>query len=208
MMLVHAEVARNTNSAMEKTPNEKVASSNKGLVAEFIETAVTSVFVLFIIYATIAMPEQVSGSSMEPTYMSGERILVDKLSKHFEGYARGEVVVLNPPSDDYIDYIKRIVGVPGDIVKILDCNIYISRDGEKFVLDENYMYNNTCTRSGPKYAEGRSIKLDENEYFLLGDNRNVSADSRFFGVVTGDRITGRVIFRFWPFNKAGFTNNF
>ncbi len=104
------------------------------------------------------MPEVVWGASMEPNFYTGERILVEKITKHFQEYERGEVVVLHPPGSDNIDYIKRIIGIPGDIVKILDCKIYISRDGSKFELQEDYIYNGICTADGSKIKAGRSLK--------------------------------------------------
>ena len=171
---------------------------------EIIETFLTSVIVLFVVYMWVAMPEMVYGASMEPNFHTGERILVEKITKHLKEYQRGEVVVLNPPGDDNIDYIKRIVGVPGDIVKIKDCDVFVLTEGQKFKLDENYLSEGTCTNAGPKLQEGRSVQLEEGQYLVLGDNRGESADSRLFGLVDENRILGRVLFRFWPVNKAGF----
>jgi len=170
---------------------------------EIVETIFSSILVLFIIYMWIAMPEMVYGASMEPNFYTGERILVEKVTKHFKDFERGEVVVLNPPGDDSIDYIKRVVGVPGDVVKIKDCDVYILSEGEKFKLEESYLPQGICTTEGPKLREGRSMKIDEGYYVVLGDNRMESADSRVFGLVKKEQILGRVIFRFWPLGKAG-----
>ena len=181
-------------------PEEK--NKQKNFIYEMLETFVTSFIVLMIIYWFIALPEVVLGASMEPTIYAGERILVEKVTKHFENYQRGDIVVLHPPGNDHIDYVKRVVGVPGDIIKIKDCNVYISRDGEKFVMDEPYLYTGMCTTDGPSLKEGRSLKIEEGSYVVLGDNRTNSADSRLFGIVEQDRILGRVVFRFWPMDKA------
>lgn len=176
----------------------------KNTILELIETVITSAIVIFTIYATIALPELVQGASMEPNFYTDERILVEKVTKYFKEYKTGEVVVLNPPNNDNVDFIKRIIGEPGDIVKILDCDIYINRDGVKYKLSEQYLPEDTCTPAGAKLQEGHSVKLGANEYLLLGDNRTNSADSRFFGLVERDRIVGRVVFRFWPLSRIGF----
>lgn len=172
--------------------------SKKEVILELIETFITSFVVLMLIYWWVALPEVVSGASMEPTIFDGERILVERITKNFKSFDRGDIVVLHPPENDNIDYVKRIVGVPGDVVKILDCNVYVSRDGEKFRLEEPYLEGGTCTSGGKSLREGRSIRLDEDEYVVLGDNRTKSADSRLFGTLKEDRIIGRVVLRFWP----------
>lgn len=180
---------------------EKADQTNQSFIIEMLETFLTSLVVLMVIYWTIALPEVVQGASMEPTFYSGERILVEKVTKHFGDFERGDVVVLHPPGDDDVDYVKRVVGVSGDVVKILDCNVYISRDGEKFKLEEPYLFDGTCTTEGPQLKEGRSLKLEDGQYLVFGDNRPRSADSRVFGVVTSDRILGKVALRFWPLDK-------
>lgn len=176
----------------------------ESIFLELAETVLTSIVVIFVIYTTIAIPEQVQGASMEPSFYSGERILVEKITKHFKDFETGEVIVLHPPNDDNIDFIKRVIAVPGDIVKIFKCDVYINRDGEKFKLDEPYLNEGTCTSAGGRIKEGRSFKLEENEYLVLGDNRSRSADSRSFGFIDDDRIVGRVVFRFWPPSQFGY----
>lgn len=178
--------------------------SEKSFFVEMLETFLTSLVVLFVIYMWVAMPEMVYGASMQPNFETGERILVEKVTKHFKDFERGEVVVLNPPGNDNIDYIKRVIGLPGDIIKVKDCGVYITTDGMKYRLEEEYLPEGTCTIDGPSLREGRSMKVEEGSYFVLGDNRAESADSRVFGVVERDRIQGRVIFRFWPLSKIGF----
>lgn len=171
-------------------------------IFETLETFLTSFIVLMVIYWTVALPEVVQGASMEPTFYTGERILVEKITKRFSNFNRGDIVILHPPGNDNVDYVKRIVGVEGDVIKILNCGVYIARNSEKFVLEEPYLYDETCTMEGPKLKEGRSVEIKTGEYLVLGDNRERSADSRVFGLIKKDRILGKVIFRFWPFEKA------
>ena len=178
--------------------------SLKNIIFEFFETILVSLAIILVLYATVASVEVVWGASMEPNFHTGERILVEKLTKHFTGYERGQVVVLTPPTDPNKHYLKRIIGLPGEIVKILDCKVYISKDGNKFYLNENYLDPIDCTRGGDALLDGRALKIDEDSYMVLGDNRDVSVDSRVFGFVKESRIIGKVIFRFWPVGKIGF----
>jgi signal peptidase I len=168
------------------------------------ESLFSSLIVLFLLYKFIAMPEIVHGASMYPTFDSGERVLLDKVTRHFKPYTRGEVVIFHPPGNNEIDYIKRIVALPGDIVTIKDCRVYISKQGEKFELQEDYLDEAVCTTEGSFFREGHSIRLMEDEYLVFGDNRGNSVDSRYFGVVKGSSIQGRVVLRFWPLDRVGF----
>ncbi|MFZ5424677.1 MAG: signal peptidase I [Patescibacteria group bacterium] len=170
-------------------------------VAELFETFIVSIVLLLIVYLVLAFPEVVFGASMEPTLKTGDRILVERVTKRFNGLQRGDVVVLHPPGDDDVDYVKRVVGIPGDIFKIDDCKVYITRAGEKYELDEPYLALETCTSGGDSIKEGRALKLEEDEYVVLGDNRTRSVDSRSFGHITEDRVLGKVLVRFWPLNK-------
>ncbi len=178
----------------------------KDYIFEIFETLIVSGIVIFSIYYLIASVEVVWGPSMEPNYHSGERILVDRITKKISPLKRGEIVVFFPPGDKEKHYIKRVVGIPGDVFKIIDCGVVVSREGQHFDLEENYLDDGTCTIGGAKIKEGRSIKLDSGQYVLLGDNREESLDSRVFGPVDESRLVGRVVFRFWPIEKIGFVN--
>jgi signal peptidase I len=174
----------------------------KNFILEIIESFITSFVVLAVIYLFLAFPEIVSGASMEPGIQDGERIIVEKVTKQFSDkpFKRGDVVVLHPPDNESIDYIKRVIGLPGEVVGIADCKVNISDGNGKFTLEEPYLFSDTCTRD----PSGKARRLEANEYFVLGDNRERSADSRLFGPVTTDHIVGKAIFRFWPPQKLGF----
>jgi signal peptidase I len=176
----------------------------KSFFVDLIETFISSLIVILVLYMWVALPEQVWGQSMEPNYHTGERILVEKITLHFEKLKRGDVVVLHPPESDSIDYIKRVIALPGEMVKVVDCKVFISQNGTTFELDEPYLASGTCTTGGPAVKEGRFLKLDDKQYFVLGDNRANSADSRYFGPVDNSRILGKAIIRFWPPDRIGF----
>ncbi|HAI95274.1 TPA: signal peptidase I [candidate division WWE3 bacterium] len=174
---------------------------------EIAESFLTSLVVVLVLYITIGSVEVVWGASMEPNFETGERILVDKITRNFRDYERGEVVVLVPPTEDSKHFIKRVVGLPGDIIKVFECKIYIYRDGSQFTLDEEYLGSNGCTIGGNEFLqEGRSVEIKDGYYVVMGDNRRNSLDSRVFGMVKASDIVGRVVFRFWPVGKAGFVN--
>ena len=106
----------------------------KNFILEIIETVLVSGAVILAIYYFIASVEVVWGPSMEPNFHSGERILVDRITRKLSPLKRGDVVVFYPPNDDSKHYIKRVVGIPGDIFKIINCEVVISRDGKHYVL--------------------------------------------------------------------------
>ena len=178
----------------------------KSIIYEIIETIVVSGVVILALYNFVASVEIVWGPSMEPNYFSGVRILVDRVTKKLSPLKRGEIVVFNPPGDNSKHYIKRVVGIPGDIFKVINCEVVISRDGEHFTLDEGYLSKDVCTEAGSIIKEGRSIRINDGQYALFGDNRSQSLDSRNIGLVDENRIIGRVIFRFWPIGRIGFLN--
>jgi signal peptidase I len=184
--------------------NMELVSKIKTILWEIVETFAVSFIVIYLIYQFVASMEVVYGSSMEPNFETGERILVDKISPYFKPYARGDIIVLIPPTEDTKHYIKRIIGLPGDIIKIYDCKVFITNSAGQFELSEDYLSDDTCTNGGMLLKEGRSVRLKDGEFVVLGDNRDHSVDSRFFGVVTPKNILGRVIFRFWPATRVGF----
>ena len=176
----------------------------KSIFVEIIETFVVSLVVLLLINTFIGAIEQVWGSSMEPNFYTSERILVDKITKRFIEFKRGEVIIINSPTHKGKHFIKRIIGVPGDIIKIYNCKVYVLRDGKKYEVNESYIPSSVCTKGGRVIKDGRSLRIDKGEYMVLGDNRDHSVDSREFDFLDKDAIVGRVVFRFWPILRIGF----
>lgn len=173
----------------------------KKILREVLSTSVYILFVLCAVYLVIhfvGQRTQVSGSSMEPKLSSDDNLIVDKISYRFHNPERYDIIVFPFRDEDNTYYIKRIIGLPGETVKIdEEGNILIN--GE--ILSENY--GKEVIRSpGRAYEE---IQLDDDEYFVLGDNRNNSMDSRepSVGNITREEIIGRAWLRIWPLSKFG-----
>lgn len=139
----------------------------------------------------IAQPYMVEGSSMDPTFKDGDYLIVDQISYRFENPSREDVIILKYPKDHSKNFIKRIIGLPKETVSIRDGEVYIKGvDGEGFRVDDSYV------KFGKK--DNLDISLGENEYFVLGDNRANSSDSRYWGVLRKDEIVGRPLLRLLP----------
>lgn len=147
------------------------------------------VFLVIIIRTYIATPVRVDGNSMRKTLEDGDILLLYKMAK----FERNDIIVLDEKEDNEI-IIKRIIALPGETIKIQNGKIYIN---DKEYNDE-FAYGDT--------SDYEQVTLGENEYFILGDNRLISKDSRYFGTITEDEIIGKIVFRFWPFSKIGAVN--
>jgi signal peptidase I len=147
----------------------------------------------------LAMPGSVvQGRSMQPSFSDGQRILISRIDYLFGQPQRGDIIVFNSPrplSPNEPPLIKRVIGLPGDVVEVIDTMLYIN--GE--LLDEPYI-NEPCN---PSWCRDNRWELGTDEYFVMGDNRNNSNDSRRFGPVRRGNIIGEALFRFWPPQSFG-----
>lgn len=168
-------------------------------VVDFIQTLVVFGAIFAIIYLFIAQPHKVSGNSMVPTFKNGDYILTDKITYRFGTPKRGEVIVLKNPKDESQDFIKRIIAIPGDTLRIEGNSVYLNSQ----LLTEVYLPPATPTRSGDFLTEKLDIKVGPNQYFVFGDNRDHSSDSRAWGGITKEEIVGKVFFRYWPPQSFG-----
>ncbi|GIW67398.1 MAG: hypothetical protein KatS3mg096_266 [Candidatus Parcubacteria bacterium] len=135
-------------------------------------------------------PFLVRGQSMEPNFHNFDYLIIDKLTYRLRSPQRGEVVVFKPPFDNHVYYIKRVIGLPGEKIEIEESKVFIfNKDNpEGFILNEDYLKGH--------YTLGKiEVNLGPDEYFVLGDNREVSYDSRKWGPVKRERIIGRVVFQ-------------
>jgi signal peptidase I len=174
-----------------------------GLLLDLFETIVVGISIFLIVYFGFMQPHQVSGVSMVPNFDNGEYLLTDKVSYKLRSPQRGEVAVFhapasaNCPKGTGCDFIKRVIGVPGDTVEVRDGMIYLN--GER--LSEDYIPSDFTTKPG-EYSTNRVISLGPDEYFVVGDNRSHSSDSRAWGPITSDLIVGRAFFSYWPIDNV------
>ena len=166
---------------------------------DFLETIVVSLAIFAVVYIFLFQPHQVDGQSMESNFHHGEYILTDKISYRINKPARGDVVVFHSPQDERVDYIKRIIGVPGDMVQLKGGYVYLN--GQK--LEEQYIHDPGAVTAGRYMREGMEVDIPPGQYLVMGDNRNHSSDSREWGLVSEGAIVGRAFFRYWPITEFG-----
>ena len=161
---------------------------------EVVITVAIALAVFFALRLTIQSSE-VKLSSMEPNFYQGYLVMVSKVAYRSSGPQRGDVIIFNPPVESEIPYIKRVIGLPGDTVEIKDGTVSINGTpvNEPYILQEPPQNNNDY---GP-------IALSDDEYFVLGDNRNNSSDSRSWGPIKRNDIIGKTWFIYWPPSKWG-----
>jgi len=170
-------------------------------VFELIKIVVISLVIIIPIRYFLIQPFYVKGASMEPNFYDHEYLIIDEISYRFKDPGRGDIVVFRYPVNPQEYFIKRIVALPSEKVQIKDGQVYVYDDNytglDGTVLDEPYLGGGVKTYS----LSDEIISLGEDEYFVLGDNRNSSKDSRSFGPVNGSFIIGKVFLRGWPFNR-------
>ncbi len=147
----------------------------------------------------IAAPYVVQGASMEPNFEDWQYLIVDRVSYDFRAPERGDIIIFDLPQDTNRALIKRVIGLPGETVILSGHNVTIvnAEQPRGFTLEEPYLDAANLTES-----DEMRVTLDPEEYFVLGDNRRVSADSRFWGTLPRKDIVGRVLLRLYPFSKV------
>ncbi len=185
--------------APEKNFFENIGSH----LIDFIETLVVFGAVFALIYLFVAQFHKVSGLSMFPTMHNNDYLITEKISYKLGDPKKGQIVVLKNPRDESQDFIKRIIAVPGDTIRVEKNRIFINGG----LLKETYLPPETPTPNGAFLTEGNTIKAGPNQYFVFGDNRNHSSDSREWGPITKKEIVGRAFFRYWPPQTMGLLIN-
>lgn len=174
-------------------------SAVSGFFLDLIETFVIGLSLFLVVYLFFMQPHQVSGLSMEPNLHTNDYVLTDKISYRLGTPQRGDVIVFHAPPAAHCpagtgcDFIKRVMGLPGESIEVKDNGIYVN--GSK--LPEPYLPDGTIT-SANAFTTGRVITLGQDEYFVVGDNRTNSSDSRSWGPIPSKNIVGRAFFRYWP----------
>jgi len=169
-------------------------------VWEITKVVVISLAIILPVRYYLIQPFYVKGASMEPNFHDHEYLIIDEISYRFNPPIRGQVVVFRYPRNPQEYFIKRVIGLPGEEVQIKDGQITIFNEEhpEGFMLSETYLPADLMTDG----QNEEKISVGSNEYFVLGDNRNASKDSRSFGPVSRSFITGKVLFRGWPLNEV------
>ncbi|OGN28704.1 MAG: signal peptidase I [Candidatus Yanofskybacteria bacterium RIFCSPLOWO2_01_FULL_49_25] len=170
------------------------------LIWEVLKVVIISLAIIIPIRYFIVQPFFVNGASMEETFQDGNYILIDEVTYRFNDPVRGDIIVFRYPNDPRQFFIKRVIGLPGETVEVRDnrVTIYNTDRPQGFTLDES-----TYLSAGQQTLGSIKTKLDDNDYFVMGDNRLHSSDSRYWGAVNRSFITGRVFYRAWPFSEAG-----
>ena len=167
------------------------------LIKDFLRFTIIALIIVIPIRVYIAQPFIVSGASMFPTFETGDYLIVDQLSYSFDDPVRGDVIIFRYPEDTTKFFIKRIIGLPGEIIEIEGTIVYIvGEDGKKHTLTEPYI-----TLQREEFIEK---KLANDEYFVMGDNRLASLDSRNWGPLKKEFIIGKSFLRLLPFNDIGY----
>ncbi len=177
-------------------------------IVDIIETVVVALAIFVVVYLFLLQPHQVKGASMQPNFTDGEYILTDKISYRFAKPQRGDVIIFQAPTDPEVDFIKRIIGLPGEQVKITDGKIVIYNAEHKngFTLNEPYSILGP-TSGGKDAPQNTEVSIPNDQYFVLGDNRVESFDSRSWGMLPKNKIIGKAWLRYWPINKLGFVKH-
>ncbi len=194
------------NEEIKKEPTLEMGWFSKfrqSFLGELIQIVVISLIIVIPFRIYIAQPFLVSGPSMDDTFANGQYLIVDELTYHLRNPQRGEVVIFHPPTNPSVYYIKRVIGLPGEMVQVKNdvvtiCKSDCETDKNKFILNEPYAKFDKLNMP-PRPDDTTTLKADE--YFVLGDNRAVSQDSRIFGPVKRSLFSGRPFIRLTPLDK-------
>ena len=178
------------NDQKIKESKKDTKKRKKSMIRELLETVISAGIIAFIIITFIGQVTVVRGASMEPTLHDRERLIANKISYRFESPGRNEIIIFKPPIGIKRNYIKRIIGIPGDKIEIVDGKIYVNDQA----LEEPYVKHRSYENIPPTIIPADS-------FFVLGDNRPNSSDSRYWGFVPRKNVVGKAWVVFWPLNK-------
>lgn len=165
----------------------------KSALWELLQSVIIAILLATVIRLLIMSPFFIPSPSMVPALQVGDRIIVSKVAYYFHEPQHGDIVVFKYPLNPKKDYVKRLIAVEGDVVELKDSNLYIN--GAE--VPENYLPSNL------RFSDFGPLQVPPGKYFMLGDNRNNSADSRFWGFLPHNMIIGKTVFIYWPLNRIG-----
>ena len=166
-------------------------------VWDYVKMIIIVVVVVLIVNNVVLINAKIPSESMENTIMTNDRVIGSRLSYKFSDPERGDIAIFRFPDDESLFYVKRIIGLPGETVDIINGAVYIN--GSETPLDEPYL------KEAMIPEEDMHFEVPEDSYFMMGDNRNYSYDARYWTntYVARDKIIAKVLFRYWPLNKIG-----
>lgn len=170
-----------------------------GLFLDFIQTVVIALSIFVIVHLFFFQVHQVKGNSMLTNFVNGEYLLTDKISYRFRSPQRGEVIVFKAPKNEEYEYIKRIIALPGESVSIDQGQVFVNNSP----LTEKYLPEEIRSYPASFLGEGQVYHVLQETFFVMGDNRSHSSDSREWGPVPKANIVGKVWIRYWPLTKLG-----
>jgi signal peptidase I len=199
-------------SAGDAAPVETPARRSLGCLLEIVETLVLTLVIYLLIHNFIAQPFEVEQDSMVPTILEHEYVLIDKITPRFGDFERGDIVVFEPPpgyEQGGVPFIKRVIGLPGDVISLANGSVFVTPPGGARVeLEEPYVARGIGGAAAPTTCKDAECTeqwtIPDGRYFVMGDNRAQSQDSRFFGPIERDTIVGRAWLRYFPIDRIGF----
>ncbi|HLD96611.1 MAG TPA: signal peptidase I [Patescibacteria group bacterium] len=169
---------------------------------EIAETAILAILIFLALYLFLVRPHQIRGDSMLPNFRNGEYLLTEMVSYNLlkKEPQRGEVVVFRSPEQPNLDFIKRVIALPNEKVKLENGKVFIinQEHPEGFLLEEDYLEEGTVTEGRRTIKDGEVFSTGDSGYVVMGDNRERSSDSREWGVIGKESIIGNVWLRYWP----------
>ncbi len=204
MTAPHDETSTGAAEPDGAAPAPAAGRSARGWAFEIIETIVLTLVIFLVIQNFVAQPFKVDGQSMEDSFLDGQYVLVDRISRTWSPYARGQVVVFQPPAgieDGNYPFIKRVIGVAGDTVSLRAGRVYVNGAP----LDEPYLFRGPAGQVQPTdpLTPQTSWTVPDGDLFVMGDHREVSEDSRAFGPIPISSVIGRAVVRYWPLADFG-----
>ncbi len=175
---------------------DQIPQAVRSSIVETLDACIVAALLSLFIITIIVQAFYIPSGSMEPTLMVNDRILVAKFIYRVEPVRRGDVIVFRYPLNTQRDFVKRVIGLPGEMVELKEGVVYVT--GEP-VSEKGYALK-------PDFGNYGQVTVPAHEYFVLGDNRNNSEDSRFFGYVPRANIVGRALFIYWPPSRVGFVH--
>lgn len=174
------------------------------LLIDAIQSLVIAAVIFIVVYAFLVRPFQVKGESMYPNFFNDSYVLTNIIALNFQSPKTGDVIVFKAPPDPEKAFIKRVIGRPGDTILLKNGEVFLNGK----ILDESaYLKSTVKTNSGSFLKDNLEIRVPGGEYFVMGDNRSFSSDSRDWGFVKKNMITGFSFFVYWPVSEAKVVKN-